>query len=134
MGEREYDGGPLAENEFLLKVFTFKRARIDNEDFLRSGFLTKLTQKGDVPVKFKEWKKYFDPIPITIHTEIPRSGWKIIGFRGGESQNWAVVLHPLGFTVEIYMKHLIDLLQEVTAIDGFIQAELTWEYAKLIRH
>ena len=45
-----YNGGQLEESEFLLKI--------REED--NTGFMTKLTQKGEVPVKFSEWNNWIN--------------------------------------------------------------------------
>jgi hypothetical protein len=127
------EGQPLAENEYLLKI---------RDD--KTGFMSKFTQKGELPKAFKEWggKPHYTPelgrhttnIPeIMIMEEFPRSGWKIVSWRFGQSQNWATVRHPLGFTVEVYLQDLLHVIKCNTVINGELQGEFSWNAHKLIK-
>ena len=135
---RLYEPGyKLQENEFLLKI----RTPLYSSQ-LPTGFLTKLTQKGALPKAFESWgkaydyekKEYLPDPPIQIHTEVLRSGWKLHDWRFGESQNWASVLSPEGWTVEIYLSHFLDVVQENTIVNGEIIGEFKWEGNKLVKN
>lgn len=126
--KRRYDGvSPLGENDFLLRV---------SGD---TGFLTKLNKDGSVPKALIAWRKgWGDPVPsleeldIIIHRESFRQGWKLVSFRGGESQNWAILRHPIGFLVEVHVRNFIKLLQHTTIVNGELQGRFKWDYSQLI--
>lgn len=124
-----YTGQPLADNEYLLKI------REDGGKY-KTGFLSKLTQKGELPVAFKEWGDGYGKradLQIYVFEEKHRSGWKIVSWRFGQSQNWAKVLTPEGFTLEIYLQQLLEIVLSNTIIDGVIQGELLWQQHKLFK-
>ena len=134
---RLYEPGyKLQENEFLLKIRPAGQ-RYPNEP--ETGFLTKLTQKGALPKAFESWGKAYDyekkeylPMPeIQIHTEVLRSGWKLEDWRFGESQNWASVLSPEGWTIEVYLTSILDIIKTHTVINGEIIGEFRWEHNAL---
>lgn len=129
--KRKYkEGDILGENEYLLRV----------ED--ETGYLAKLNKDGSVPKNFLKWRvpyvRHGSKIPelkdldIMIHRESFGKGWKFVDFRGGESQDWARLLHPLGFEVEVYIHTFIDMIQDHTIINGVLQGQFKWSYSKLI--
>jgi hypothetical protein len=135
----------LADNEYMLKVYTSPYS----DRTPPTGFLSKYTLKGEIPKPFNDWctvwpsyhhGKHGDykasdikRLPITIHVEEFRTGWKIIDFRSGKSQEWAVLLHPLGFTIEVYMNDFIDLIPEIDILKGELQGEFKWQDKRLIK-
>lgn len=126
------EGDFLQENEWLLKIRPPRNPKYPN-----TGFLTKLTQKGKLPMKFEDWNYGWwehdnhGKLPIYIFKEEYNTGWKIFGSRFGESQNWAIMIHPLGFTLEIHMNEFIDLLEKITVINGELQGKFRWNKTKL---
>lgn len=126
--EKFVEGRVLEENEYLLKI------RPDGGTRWRTyntGFLTKLNKNGTIPVNFAKWNFVSNKLDIFVVTETYRTGWKIVGARFGESQNWAILLHPDNYTVEIYMNSLIDLINTNTIINGEIQGEFKWKEKNL---
>ncbi len=126
------EGYKLKENEYLLKL----------RESDQTIFLTKLTQKGALPVKFNEWglkydyelKKHVDTIPITyIFQETFREGWKLIEWRFGMSQNWAVIQNPEGYKIEIYLSNFLDLVQSDTITYGYLEGSYMWRENNLIK-
>jgi len=131
---RDYTPGEnLAEDEFLLKI----RPNIQRGEILTpTGFLTKLTQKGAIPKAFESWgTTYMDktPLPTYVFREDFHSGWKIVSWRFGQSQNWATMKHPNGFTVEIYLQQLLEIIQQNTVDAGVLIGEFKWADHKLIK-
>lgn len=140
----------LLKDEFLLKVYqeTWNRGLKHQENNL-VGFMTKLTQKKEIPKSFLEWKRVnnyapydkihgskiigYEDLPIYVIKEEFRSGWIITNFRPGMSQNWAVVKHPMGFHLEIYLEKLVDIIAENSIINGEIIGEFKWEDKTLIK-
>ena len=144
---REYIVGEntLADNEWLLKKYSNRRGA--------KGFMAKFTQKGVLPKGFIDWGSTFDyaaprpanwnygdkwnhpiinSLPITIIEEVPREGWEIHDCRIGKSQEWATMLHPLGFTVEIYLSDLLELIPKITITKGVLEGKFYWNAKKLI--
>jgi hypothetical protein len=127
----------LQENEYLLKV----RPCDPRYPTPKTGFLTKLTQKGALPKAFIDWGTSWDfyknrmtPMPpIQIHTETLRQGWKLSSWRFGKSQNWASIITPEGWTIEVYLSHFLDIIQEHTVINGEIQGKFMWRDNKLVK-
>ena len=126
----EYTPGyQLGPDEYLLKVKSSNNHKV--------GFLTKLTQKGQLPKSFEDWGEDHrwgaKPVPLTayIHTETFKSGWSLDHWRIGKSQEWAVMNHPDGFRVEIYLSSFLELVQSCTIINGELQGEFKWAYSKL---
>jgi len=113
----------LEEHQYLLKV------RKD-----RVGFLTKLTLKNELPIAFKNWTKgYHDKscsLPIYVFDNFRYSGWKLVEWRFGMSQNWAKVKHPAGFVVEVQLHNLLETLLNTTMIEGQIEGEYRWDKYK----
>ncbi len=129
---REYqDGDKLAENEYLLKI------RMNQDDL--TGFLTKFNQNGTIPKAFLEWDVYSyrnrpqEPLKTYIFEETFRPGWRLNSYRFGKSQNWAEMKHPEGFTVEIYLTNLLDLIHLNTFKNGELIGNFKWEANKLIK-
>lgn len=125
------DNYQLKDNEYLLKI--------DESD--KMGFLTKLTQKGLIPKAFDEWRYDFiylrkdknkPKFPIYIHEEVPTNGWKLIKWRIGKSQEWATVMHPEGFMIEIYLTNFLEIVKNNTIINGVIQGQFIWKENKLV--
>jgi hypothetical protein len=126
------EGYKLKENEFLLKL----------RESDQTIFLTKLTQKGDLPVKFNEWglkynyelKQHIDTIPLTyIFQETFREGWKLVEWRFGMSQNWAKIQNPEGYKIEIYLDNFLDILQNDIINHGYLEGSYMWSDNKLIK-
>jgi len=126
------EGFVLKENEYLLKI-----RKSDSNDYPDTGFLTKLNKDDSIPVNFKNWGVGYhddsDPLPIYKITEDFRPGWELNGWRFGMSRNWAELIHPLGFTVEIYMENFLHLVQDNIIVDGVIQGEFKWSKTGLIK-
>lgn len=125
-------GYQLEEDEYLLKIR-------NNRDGTKTGFLTKLTQKGELPKAFENWENQYwygrgekEVCPIYIHKESFYKGWKLLKWRFGQSQNWATIIHPAGFTLEIYLNQFLEIALNNTIEDGEIQGEFKWENNKLI--
>ena len=119
----------LEDNEYLLKI--------RQSDMF--GFITKYNKNGTIPKAFEEWSDYIMGIgrvniPIQLHIEEFRSGWKFISYRIGESQSWATVQHPFGFKLEIYLSNLLDIVQKNTLVKGEIIGKYKWENKKLINN
>ena len=118
----------LKDDEYLLKINA-----TDNINYGDIGFLTKLNKNGTIPVNFQEWPRYAEPsLPTYIFKEEYRSGWKIDSWRFGMSQNWAKMVHPEGFVVEIYLHTLLDIIKTHTIVSGIIDGEFRWEKNQLI--
>jgi hypothetical protein len=126
------EGTKLEENQYLLKIRPADKYK--NE----TGFLTKFNKDGSIPKAFKEWGKYWadkdkDSLPTYIFEETFRKGWKLEKWRFGMSQNWATVIHPEGFTVEIYLQDFLNIAKNNTIEKGEIIGEFKWEAHKLIK-
>jgi hypothetical protein len=130
---RKYrEGEHLAENEYLLKIR--KSGQID------TGYMSKLNQDGSIPKNFSAWGVP-DEEP-SVFTEEYRSGWK--GIRYGKSQNWAILMHPMGFTVEIYASQphswqnsregmsFEDILKNCVIELGILQGKFMWKKNTLL--
>ena len=121
------EGYVLKDNEYMLKIRIGKPS---------TGFLSKFNKSGSMPVAFDNWgTTYHNPVklPIYVFEERPRSGWKLHSWRFGQSQNWATVIHPEGFTLEIYLQQFLEIIEENTIINGVIQGSFYWADNKLIR-
>ena len=136
------EGYDLLENEYLLKVRD-EGVRHTKQKWY-TGFMTKFTQKGKLPLAFADWNVYGyyavqsgqqnpSPLPIYIVTETFRSGWQLVDWRIGKSQEWATVMHPLGYTVEIYLSNFLTLVKENVINHCVIEGEFKWEDHKLIK-
>ena len=118
----------LKPNDFLLKI--------GNSRKIDTGFLTKLNQNKSIPIKFKEWNNWSSKdLPIFLHEEDYSNQWKIHSFRTGKSVSWAILIHPLEFTIEIHLEKFFDLIteQSVNIIDGRLDAYLKYENKRLIK-
>jgi len=129
----EYKAGyELKDDEYLLKIRPADQYRSKGK---KTGFLTKLTQKKAIPKVFAEWNGNWDSkcnLTTWVFKEEFRSGWKLHDWRFGKSQNWASLVHPKGFTVEIYLTQLLEIMKSHTVIKGEIQGEFKWQDNKLI--
>lgn len=94
------------------------------------GFLTKLTKKGEYPKNFINWAP---TAKIEKHTETFRTGWQIIDFRIGESQQWAILKHPFGFYLEIYLSDFLTHMNSDSIINGKLLGYYKWSDRKLIK-
>lgn len=126
---KEYE---LEEDEYFLKVR-------ENIDGTKTGFLAKLTQKGELPKAFENWEsqRWYGNgekpnYPVEKHRECFYKGWKLHSWRFGKSQNWARMIHPAGFTLEIYLDHFLDIVKEHNILEGELQGEFKWKDNKLI--
>jgi hypothetical protein len=123
----------LNEDEYLLKI----RPKEYNCNGIPTGFITKYNKDGSMPKSFIEWgQMYGKPIelPTTLHIESFKSGWEIVSWRFGMSQNWATMKHPDGFTLEIYLDNLLDIVKSSTIENGVLIGEYKWENRKLIKN
>lgn len=125
------EGTKLGENQYLLKI------KPSDKYTSETGFLTKFNKDGSIPKAFKEWRgsRYTvkEELPIYIFEETFRKGWKLDKWRFGMSQNWATVIHPEGFTVEIYLQDFLNIAKNNTIKKGEIIGEFKWEANKLIK-
>ena len=113
----KWDGKtPPKSNEYLLKV-----------DY-GTGFATKLTLKGELPIAFINWAD----VPIYVLKEEPKYGWTIAGYRSGKSQDWGKIKHPLGFNLEVYLGNLFEIIKNFQIYNGKIEGLFAWEYSKLL--
>ena len=137
LGTYDETYGPLLEDQWLLKL--------RNDYPNKTGFLSKLTQKGALPVKFEDWNSTqsynretgkWDVTKDTttyVWQENYRSGWTLKNWRIGKSQEWAVVKHPEGFLLEIYLTNFLEILKQDITVFGVLSEEYKWEDNKLIR-
>lgn len=137
LGTYDETYGPLLEDQWLLKL--------RNDYPIKTGFLSKLTQKGALPVKFEDWnstqsfnqetRKWEGTKDTTTYVwqESYRSGWALKRWRIGKSQEWAVMQHPEGFFLEIYLTNFLEILKQDTVDFGVLRGEYKWEDNKLIR-
>ena len=123
---KEYiEGYELKDGEYLLKI------RDDS-----TGFMTKLNKNGTIPKDFKSFGIPYgckEELPIYVIEETYMFGWKLVSWRFGMSMNWAKLMHPLGFTVEIYLQNFLNIVNENTIINGVIQGNFKWVYSNLIK-
>lgn len=136
LGTYDETYGPLLEDQWLLKL---------REGSHKTGFLSKLTQKGALPVKFEDWnstqsynqetRKWDVAKDTTVYVwqETYRSGWALKRWRIGKSQEWAVMQHPEGFLLEIYLSNFLEVSKQDTVDFGVLRGEYKWEDNKLIR-
>lgn len=128
------EGEILKDDEYLLKI---RGSR--HEGSIPTGFLTKFNKDGSIPKAFKEWGSYRyasvqDEILFTyVFQETYRSGWKLFSYRFGKSQNWAEMIHPEGFIVEIYLTDLLDLIHDNVIVNGQLIGRFKWEGNKLYK-
>jgi hypothetical protein len=136
LGTYDESYSPLLEDQWLLKI---------REGNPKTGFLSKLTKKGEIPVKFNEWastqtyntetRKWDVSYNTTVYVwqESYRSGWTLKNWRIGKSQEWAVMQHPEGFLLEIYLSNFLEVSLKDTVDFGVLRGEYKWEDNKLIR-
>lgn len=138
MQRREYTPGyVLKDNEFLLKIRLNTGYRGQPES-VSTGYITKFNKDGSMPVDFKNWDaNRWSPekpeIPIYIHEEEFKNGWKLHSWRFGKSQNWARLIHPDGFTLEIYLNQFLEIIANDTLVNGELQGRYKWSDHKLIK-
>ena len=127
-------GYKLKENEFMLKV----RGKISKTS-PPTGFMTKYNQNGSMPKAFEEWGVYRysstpqTPLDIWVMEETFRSGWKLNDWRIGKSQEWAEVIHPEGFIVEIYLTDFLTHVKTGEIKNGELIGKFKWQDRKLIK-
>jgi hypothetical protein len=118
----DYTGQDLAEDEWLLKV---------RDDGV--GFMTKLTQKKELPKAFESWSSYNSsaPMEIKVLKEDFDLGWKLNDgesyevYRIGKSQSWVKLVHPLGFVLEIRIANFFaDVAHSMN--NGILLGEYKW--------
>lgn len=109
----------LNEDEYLFKFITKGTTTI--------GFLSKLNKDGSIPSNFLNWPRYGkEKDDIYKFVETYRSGWMWNGCRFGTSQIWAIMLHPLGFTVEITYENLFEICKTTTMVNRIFDCELKY--------
>lgn len=119
----------LNENEFFLKI-----RHIEGQEPV--GFLTKYNKNGTIPIQFSEWKSSQyggEELPIIIHNETYQPGWKLTSWRYGKSQNWARVLHPNGFIIEIYLDNFLEIIEKNIIANGYICGRFKWTNHTLVK-
>lgn len=132
--EKLYEPGYILEkDEFLLKIWDKYPS---SPNIPKTGFLSKFTQRGEIPKSFENWgNTYWEKqnLPIYIIKETFRSGWKINGYRSGKSQDWAELIHPDGYMIEIYLSNLFEIINTCIIQSGVIIGNFKWDNHKLIR-
>jgi hypothetical protein len=131
-------GDQLGVDEYLLKLrpeedYHTKKRLMD------TGFLAKLTQKKEIPKSFSDWNirhrsGEVEELPIYVYNETFRYGWKLKGWRYGQSQNWATLIHPDGFTLEIYLSTFLNIALDTTIVNGELQGQFKWHANSLIKY
>lgn len=126
---RPYEPGyKLKENEYVLKV------RNESGE-TPTGFLAKMNKDGSLQKSFVDWGTYYGSgpvLPIYVFEEKPRNGWKLHQWRFGQSQNWATLIHPEGFTVEIYLTDFLEIVKTHEMRYGEIVGSFAWDNKRLI--
>ncbi len=113
------------------------RRDIDNDactTYASTGFMTKLTKKGEFPVAFGKWNDH-DKVngkKAFIIKEKFQTGWRFDSFRRGQSQDWATLVHPLGFKVDVYGDVMEQIIKDYNILKGLIEGSFMWEPYKLI--
>jgi len=131
------EGYELKEDEFLLKLRTDSYREHNTQ--IPTGYITKFNKNGSMAVDFANWgisrwsTTKEKPLPIFIHKETYRTGWQLSSWRFGKSQQWAAVIHPDGFLLEIYLSQFLQLALNNTIVDGELIGEFRWEGHKLIK-
>ncbi|MBL4880622.1 MAG: hypothetical protein JKX82_04780 [Oleispira sp.] len=122
----------LKEDEYLLKVWTNpSESRLD---FRKVGFLTKLNKDGSIPVKFEGWREHLPQTlsKVKVVHQGFYSGWKLLGYRRGASADWAILLHPAGYTLETKLVEFLGLLSECVVAQGELLGQFQWVKGKLV--
>lgn len=144
LGTYHEEYGELREDEWLLKIRETPSKKIWQDGRWvetkphKTGFLSKLTKKGELPKPFVNWGgiHYGESgrdLPIYVFKEDYRTGWELLSWRFGKSQNWATVMHPEGFTLEIYLDNFLEVIKNDTLDHGTILGEYKWIDNKLIK-
>ncbi len=123
----------LEEDEFLLKIWDKYPSF---PQIPKVGFLSKFTQKGEIPKSFKNWgSSYYQTteLPTYVVKEIFKEGWKIYNYRSGKSQDWAELIHPDGYIIEIYLSNFFDVVKDNDIKNGEIIGKFKWNLNKLVR-
>ncbi len=120
----------LGKDQYLLKVATIPHE--SREDYKKIGFLTKLNKDGSIPVAFQEWRSRGLVTEPKVVTEEFAYGWKLLGYRRGASVDWAVLIHPRGFTVEVKLAGFIELIKTVETDCGVLIGAFKWSKDGLI--
>jgi hypothetical protein len=134
LGTYEETYGELLEDQWLLKLREDTVSERNGKDLViketfKTGFLTKLTQKGKVPVKFEDWGKTYTnrtPLPTFVWQESFRAGWKL--------KSWRIIKSPEGFTLEIYLTNFLEIVLNESLDQGVIVGKFKWENNKLIKN
>jgi len=147
------EGYKLAENEWLLKIRPGDEL-MDGTFEPSTGFYAKLNKDGSLQKSFLEWgesykwdysgctlvsgsprKKLLTSLPIYVVEEKFRSGWKLYEWRFGQSQNWASLIHPDGYTLEVYLSKFLAIIKNHTLVNGELKYDLfKWDKHTLIKH
>lgn len=134
------DGDVLAEDEYLLRTCngTGYLCKLNKNGSLKKNFLKWCNSPKWIPSAHHEYGGFYvdqaqDELDIRIHKEEFASGWEFVSFRGGESQDWAILMHPEGFLLEVYIHTLIDMIGKITIKKGVLQGKFKWSYSKLIK-
>lgn len=117
----------LKEDEYLLKLSGGWGD--ETKGYPATGFLCKLTMKQVLHASFKRWGR---DSQIYLHRETFSEGWKFHWVRCGKSQEWAQLIHPLGFILEIHLDNFVNLILKKTMVRGLIKGSYMWEYGKLV--
>jgi hypothetical protein len=143
LGTYDETYGELLEDQWLLKLrddvqYGWDGKKHFAEKTYKTGFLTKLTKKGELPKAFEAWggPQYGvsgHDLPIYVFQETYRSGWSLVSWRFGKSQNWARMRHPEGFHLEIYLDDLLNVIKNDSLDQGVIVGEYKWCDNKLIK-
>ncbi len=113
----------LKENEWLLKYEDDYTQEDYDEGCYPAGFLSKTNKDGSIPLNFKNWRG----ADKGVYTEDFKTGWRLHGFRGGKSQDWIELWHPLGFTLEVWAeKFLKESVPNITIKGGEILEPCKW--------
>jgi len=119
LSEKELEDLKLEDNEYLLKINSGGTA-----------FMTKKNKSGTIPVAWLNWENYRNNNHKTyIIKESFRKGWKLTGHRLGQSQAWARVTHPFGFTMEVNLAGIIDTLQKSEFAYGEFMVSMKYHQA-----
>lgn len=142
-----YEPGYILDpDEFVLKVQGViqppGRNRVRNSP---TGFLCKLKKDHTLMKSFQEWAEpdygyhYSNPtkekqfkLPIYVFKEDFNEGWELKEWRFGQSQNWATLVHPFGFTVEIYLEQFLEIVKNCDIEKGKLIGSFKWQDKKLI--
>lgn len=125
---KKYENTELKENEYLLKIRP--ASTFYNGDKYPVGYLTKLTQKQEIPKNFLSWERDEE---IYLYEESFKSGWEFVGHRIGKSQQWTRLKHPEGFILEIYLDSWKKIILSIDIKKGKLIGEFMWQNNHLIK-